>query len=169
MGAVAAMTDHPHRLDPDQAPLIDDKGRCLVCAVETFATDYDRQSALLSRLLHGIDEFGAEMTDTPDTRVDRALRIFAMYRGMAMAGGPYSLTQWTENVQHVDPCDCDEDDETVGGLCMANSEWTYAVTVDGGAFAPRLILTLPKHPPDQPDHDESPMVAVDRAPVRSDP
>lgn len=78
------------------------------------------------------------------------------------AGGPYSLTQWTESVQHAAPCDCDEDDETVGERCMANSEWTYAVVVDGGAFSPRLILTLPRTPPEQRDDGESPLVVLGR-------
>lgn len=73
--------------------------------------------------------------------------------------GPYQITQWTEDVNHADPCDCDLDEEEVGDDCMANSEWTYAVVVDGGAFAPRLILLLPRQVPAQPEHDGPPLVA----------
>ena len=88
-----------------------------------------------------------------------------LLRDRAIAAGPYEITQWTEDVRHVDPCDCDLDEEEVGDACMANSEWTYAVVVDGGAFAPRLILTLPKRPPEQPDHDGPPLAAVPYAVV----
>lgn len=156
----AESTEHPHKLAPGQAPLIDNEGRCLVCAIEGFTAAYDKQAQLLSVLLHEIDPYSAEMSDTPDSRVARAGSIVGNWRRMATAGGPYSLTQWTEDVQHADPCDCDEDDETVGERCMVNSEWTYAVVVDGGAFAPQLVLTLPRTPPEQPDNGGAPMVAV---------
>lgn len=67
--------------------------------------------------------------------------------------GPYFIGQWTDEIVHVDPCDCELDEEEAGDRCMAASEWTYGVFVDGGAFAPRLITKLPRRPPEQSDDD----------------
>lgn len=70
--------------------------------------------------------------------------------------GPYFIGQWTDEINHVDPCDCDLDEEEAGDRCMAASEWTYGVFVNGGAFAPRLITKLPRRPPEQSDDDTPP-------------
>lgn len=92
--------------------------------------------------------------------VDILSRKVDVYETQASDAGPYMLLHWTDDIRHAEPCDCDLDNETAGEACMANSEWTYAVCVDGGAFAPRLILTLPRRPPEQPDHDGPPLLAI---------
>lgn len=71
--------------------------------------------------------------------------------------GPYSMTQWTDEVRHVEPCDCHLDDESVGPGCMENSEWFYVVTVEGQ----RVIVRLPREaPPPCENGHETPIVAV---------
>lgn len=60
-------------------------------------------------------------------------------------GGPYRLGRWTDEVVHDDPCDCDEDNESVGERCITKSDWSYAVFVDTGSFD-RLYRTLPLRP-----------------------
>ncbi len=97
-----------------------------------------------------------------DTRrlIAEVQRLRQHLHDQAVSAGPYMLLHWTNDIRHAEPCDCDLDEETAGERCMANSEWTYAVCVDGGAFAPRLILELPRRPPVQPDHDGPPLVAV---------
>ncbi len=67
--------------------------------------------------------------------------------------GPYTLGRWSDFVQHVDPCDCDFDDEETGDRCMDNSDWTFAVFSEGGAFAERLVCKLPRTPPEDDDDD----------------
>lgn len=74
-------------------------------------------------------------------------------RRVLRRGGPYLLGQWTAEINHVDSCDCDEDDEDVGENCMLNSDWSYAVLADGGSFAPRLIARLPRRPPPSCEDD----------------
>lgn len=59
--------------------------------------------------------------------------------------GPYLLTSWTDEVRHASPCDCDEDNESVGERCMLNSDWTYAVCTVEGEWTP-LFRKLPRHP-----------------------
>lgn len=58
--------------------------------------------------------------------------------------GAYMVGKWTERIDHVEPrCDCDLDAETVGDRCMANSDWSWALLEDGGAFAPSLVALMP--------------------------
>lgn len=57
--------------------------------------------------------------------------------------GAYMVGKWTEAVVHVEECDCDLDAETVGDRCMANSNWSWALLEDGGAFAPSLVALIP--------------------------
>lgn len=72
----------------------------------------------------------------------------------AVAGGPYSLGTWANELVHADPCDCDLDEENAGPECIANSDWRWAVLADGGAFAPRPVVLLPRRPPPQPEADD---------------
>ncbi len=116
---------------------------------------------VLDRLVDRLEHGGGFATSESYALIEEVRRLRLLIRESTIAAGPYIVTQWTEDVRHADPCDCDLDEELVGDACMANSEWTYAVTVDGGAFAPRLILTLPKRPPEQPDHDGPPLVATE--------
>lgn len=95
-----------------------------------------------------------------ETLLTELERLKILLRSQMVGAGPYMLTQWTDDIRHADPCDCDLDDETAGEACMANSEWDYAVVVDGGAFAPRIIVRLPKRPPEQRDDDYDPLIAV---------
>lgn len=69
-------------------------------------------------------------------------------------GGPYCLGTWANELVHADPCDCDLDEENAGARCMANSDWRWAVLADGGAFAPRPVVLLPRVPPPQPEADD---------------
>lgn len=57
--------------------------------------------------------------------------------------GPYMTGEWTDDIRHVDPCDCDLDEETMGERCMANSDPVPALFTDGGGFAPSLFTKLP--------------------------
>jgi hypothetical protein len=98
-------------------------------------------------------------TDLAELRAENE-RLKRLVRSQMVGAGPYMLTQWTDDIRHVDPCDCDLDDETAGEACMANSVWHYAVVVDGGAFAPRLIVRLPRQAPAQRDDDHDPLLAV---------
>ena len=66
--------------------------------------------------------------------------------------GEYTMGRWAPEVRHADPCDCDEENEEAGEACMDNSEWTFAVFAAGGAFGERLIVALPRTPP-EPDDD----------------
>jgi hypothetical protein len=59
--------------------------------------------------------------------------------------GPYLLTQWTDETRHADPCDCDEDGESIGARCMDKSDWTYAVCTVEGEWTP-LFQKLPSQP-----------------------
>lgn len=158
-----SIDNHAHTLDPEQKPLVDDQGRCLVCAIEGFTTAYDKQSALLGRLLIAADPGGAEVTDTPESRVERAIRLIEQDRarvrrahdrliGIHQDGGPYRLGRWTEQVNHVDSCDCDPDREEVGDKCMTNSPWTYAVLVEMPGGWDRVFLSLPRSP-GETDHE----------------
>lgn len=88
-----------------------------------------------------------------------------MWRAMALAGGPYSFGRWANELVHADPCDCDLDEENAGERCMDGSDWRWAVLVDGGAFAPRPVVLLPRRPPPQPEDDDwvPPELGVDGA------
>ena len=71
-------------------------------------------------------------------------RLMALWnsQGRLLRSLGYSVGQWTEHVSHVDPCDCDEGEETAGHNCMANSEWSWALMRDGGAFADEFVMAL---------------------------
>jgi hypothetical protein len=62
--------------------------------------------------------------------------------GRQLAALGYTIGKWTLEIRHVDPCDCDEDEEQAGGNCLANSVWYWALFRDEGAhgwsFAYRL-------------------------------
>ena len=55
----------------------------------------------------------------------------SMGRDLILLG--YSIGKWTENVIHAEPCDCDEDEESVGDTCMAQSSSRWALLRDEGA------------------------------------
>lgn len=113
---------------------------------------------LLANVRERGDDFGDLANATGDELRD-ALRLAArqlnafhdQLRARAMESGPYMIGLWTDELNHVDPCDCDLDEENAGTNCMANSNWTYAVLVDGGAFAAQPLVKLPRRPPYRDD------------------
>lgn len=83
---------------------------------------------------------------------DRPANYEKLWLALHRAGGPYYFGKWASEINHADPCDCDEDNENAGDNCMANSVWTYAVFVDSGEW-PRLIVRLPQDPPPSCEDD----------------
>lgn len=70
--------------------------------------------------------------------------------------GPYTVTRWADVLNHADPCDCDEDNESAGNACLDNSEWFYALCVESGEWL-RVVTKLPRQPPEpDEDSDETP-------------
>lgn len=57
--------------------------------------------------------------------------------------GDYMLGLWAPALDHVDPCDCDEDGEVAGDRCMARSHPAHALFSDEGAHGWSLATTLP--------------------------
>lgn len=53
------------------------------------------------------------------------------------------LGKRTDLVKHVEPCDCDLDNEETGERCMANSDWTHTVFADDLSEWPRVVTDLP--------------------------
>lgn len=53
--------------------------------------------------------------------------------GRDLAALGYTVGRWTNDVRHVEPCDCDLDEERVGDCCMDNSPSYWALMRDEGA------------------------------------
>lgn len=130
---------------------------------------------LLANVRERGDNWGDLANATGDELRD-ALRLAArqlnafhdQLRARAMESGPYMIGLWTDELDHVDPCDCDLDEENAGTNCMANSDWTYAVLVDGGAFAAQPVVKLPRRLPYR-EEDEVPDLAELLTRVDPDP
>ena len=101
-------------------------------------------------------------TDLPAAldEIDSLSRRNAMLGRLLAAHGPYLLGRWTEEVRHVEPCDCDEDEGNTGPNCMDNSDWTYAVLADGSFTT--LVRKLPRHLPDEDYVDEMARLTAER-------
>lgn len=88
-------------------------------------------------------------------------RLRKLVRDHLRGVGPYNLGRWADRIDHVDPCDCDEDDETAGERCMDNSDWSYGVFDDNASTGPHLVVKLPRHLPESCDkHDTEPLFTV---------
>jgi hypothetical protein len=53
--------------------------------------------------------------------------------GRDLAALGYSVGRWSDEIRHVDPCDCDLDEEQAGDRCLGNSVWCWALLRDEGA------------------------------------
>jgi hypothetical protein len=110
------------------------------------------------QLLANVRERGDNWGDLANATADElrdALQLAAgqlnardqLIRDRLVDSGPYMIGLWADELNHVEPCDCDLDEENAGTNCMANSEWTYAVLAGGGSFAPEPVVKLPRTPP----------------------
>jgi hypothetical protein len=62
--------------------------------------------------------------------------------GRDLAALGYTVGQWTEEVRHAEPCDCNLDEEEAGERCMANSRSYWALMLDEGAHGWSMAFPL---------------------------
>lgn len=104
--------------------------------VERVRQDWYQHQALLGSVPRLNDHVLAVLA------VETLINIPVLEQGIHLSNLGYTLGRWTEDLQHADPCDCDEDEETAGTRCLDNSPWRWALLRDEGGFAPSFAFAL---------------------------